>query len=450
MSELIAIRDVNAVISLASNEVEGARRSIFIKDGVIIGIGDYSLLVSVYGQPDIVLDGRKKVAIPGFYDLHTHLAMVGFRGLVVDSEKPVHDEVFLMGSEMDGETAYRLALAGALEAVKSGVVLAADVFFMAESVAAALRDVGVRGLVGYCLVDHEGVACREGTVSRAIDFARRWRENELVKPALAPYSLDMVSREHLEVLSQAARELGVHLHFHLSRSREEVKYIRELTGYTPVLYAYKLGLLGPRTITALVNFATEQERFVLAQSGSLIAQCPSSSLLDGSPLHAYEYWQLGGNVVVGTDSPSFNDNIDFFEELRLMIYSQRMRLERRVWKAWDLLEMGTKKAARLLGLKSGVIERGAEADIVLVDVGRPRFKPAFNLAAAIVYSANAGDVDTVIVRGRPVVIGGRHVTLDEERVLHQAEVAAMNLLRRVLDEHPELESMLPRCVAKEI
>lgn len=450
MSELIAIRDVSAIVSPGLHEQSLSHRSIFIRDGVILGVGDYSLLASMHGQPDVVFDGRKKVAIPGFYDLHTHVAMVGFRGLFADAERPLSETFFMLCSEMDHETAYRLAMAGALEAVKSGIVLVADMFFQAESIARALEDVGVRGLVGYCIINHEEAARSENELERALEFGRKWRESQLVKPALAPYSVDMVSREQLEQLTRMARELGVHLHLHLARSREELKYTRELTGYTPVLYAYKQGLLGPRTVAAHANFVVEQERFILAQSGSIIVQCPSSSMLEGLPIYAYDYWQLGGNIAVGTDAPSLNDNVDFFEELRLMAYAQRVQLERKVWKAWDLLEVGTKRAAQLIGLRAGAIERGAEADIVLLDARKPWCKPTFNLAASVVYSASSGDVDTVIVRGKPVIVGGRHVALDEEKVLLQAEVAAMNFLERVLDEHPELESMLPVGAEKEI
>lgn len=450
MSELLAIRDVSIILSPGQYEQTMTKRSIFIRDGVILGVGDYTLLASVHGQPDVVFDGRKKVAIPGFYNLHTHLAMVGFRGLAADADRSIHETFFMLSSEMSPETVYRLAVAGALEAVKSGIVLVADMSFRAESVAEALESVGVRGLVGCCFTNDENAVYGENMLRRAFDFGRRLGERRLVKPALAPYSLDAVSREQLELLVEAARELGVYLHVHLARSREEVKYVRELTGYTPVLYAYRLGLLGPRTITARANLVSDQERFILAQSGSLIAQCPSSSMLEGLPIHAYEYWQLGGNVVIGTDSPGFSENVDFFEELRLMAYSQHMQLERRVWRAWDLLEIGTRRAAQLLGLNAGVIEKGAEADIVLLDARKPWCKPTFDLAASVVYSAGAGDVDTVIVGGRPVIVGGRHVTLDEEKVLLQAEVAAINFLRRVLDEHPEYENILQCAQKKEI
>ncbi|MEM1516862.1 MAG: hypothetical protein QXW88_05015, partial [Thermofilum sp.] len=105
MSELIAIRDVSAIVSPGSHEPVISQRSIFIRDGVILGVGDFSLLASMYGQPDVVLDGRKKVAIPGFYDLHTHIAMLGFRGLLVDADRPVHETFFMLSSEMDRETA---------------------------------------------------------------------------------------------------------------------------------------------------------------------------------------------------------------------------------------------------------------------------------------------------------------------------------------------------------
>ncbi|MEM3781935.1 MAG: hypothetical protein QXX32_00130, partial [Thermofilum sp.] len=56
--------------------------------------------------------------------------------------------------------------------------------------------------------------------------------------------------------------------------------------------------------------------------------------------------------------------------------------------------------------------------------------------------ASSGDVDTVIVNGRVVVRGKRHLFLDEERVVNQAEAASRILLRRALDEDPELERII--------
>uniref|UniRef100_A0A7C3SNM3 Amidohydrolase-related domain-containing protein n=1 Tax=Thermofilum pendens TaxID=2269 RepID=A0A7C3SNM3_THEPE len=439
---LLAIKDLDFIVTL---DVSGAmlrRRSIFIQDGVILGVGDYSLLAGIYGQPDLVIEGSKKIAIPGFYDMHTHLARVGFRGLFADAGERAGRLLEYLERELDAETVRKLALAGAVEALKSGVVFIADSYYFADKVAEAIVEAGLRGVVGYMYADFEGPFTGEEELRKALAHVERKNEDWQVVPALAPYSVDSVSRENLRVFAEKARELRVPLMFHLASSLEEVRRVRETTGYTPILYAYKLGLLGPGSVVAHANYASDQETILLAQSGSLIVQCPTRYFLEGLPSRAYEYWQLGGNLALGTGSPCYNDNVDFFEEMRMLVYSQRARLERTVWRAGDVLDVAIKVPARLMGFGTGVIREGARADIVLLDARRPWFALTQNIVSSIVYAANMGDVDTVIVQGRVVVSGGRHVALDEERVFHQAGAASLTLLRRALNAAPELEKIL--------
>jgi 5-methylthioadenosine/S-adenosylhomocysteine deaminase len=113
-----------------------------------------------------------------------------------------------------------------------------------------------------------------------------------------------------------------------------------------------------------------------------------------------------------------------------------------VWRAYDLLEMATRQSARYLGLNAGYVGKDALADLVVIDLSSVRLRPFLNPFANIVYAASSGDVDTVIVDGRVVVRGRRHSFLDEERVVNQAEAASKMLLRRALDEDPELERII--------
>jgi 5-methylthioadenosine/S-adenosylhomocysteine deaminase len=344
---------------------------------------------------------------------------------------------------LDGDSVYRFALLGGLEALKSGVVLVADHYFFMDQVARALCELGLRGLLGHTYMDRDGPFTGERELKASLGFVERWSGSGLVIPALAPHAPDTVARENLRFLGEVARERGLFLHMHLAQTLREFKVVREETGYTPVRYVERLGLLGRRTIVAHANFVDENEKALLAHSGSLIAQCPSTYMLSGTPFHAYDYWQLGGNVAIGTDAPCYNDNTDFFEEMRLMVYGQRMKFERSgVWRAYDLLEMATRQSARYLGLNAGYVGKDALADLVVIDLSSVRLRPFLNPFANIVYAASSGDVDTVIVDGRVVVRGRRHSFLDEERVVNQAEAASKMLLRRALDEDPELERII--------
>ncbi len=439
----IIIKDAEFILTMDGPNGVLRRQSLLIQDGVIEAIGDYSSIVSAYGQPDEVVDGREKIVLPGFIDLHTHVAMAGFRGLASDVGDAIYSVFWPLERSLDASAAYRLGLLGALEAVKSGVTLIADHYFFMDEIARAVVEVGIRGFLGHTYMDVDGPFTGHLELEKALDFVKKWKGHSLVTPVIAPHAPDTVHRENLLMLAEKAREEGLFLHMHLAQTERELKIVRERTGDTPVRYSLRLGLLGSRTIVAHANYADPQERALLAHSGSIIVQCPSTYFLAGVRFHAFDYWQLGGNVAIGTDAPCFNDNTDFFEEMRMLIYGQRLLLEKTsVWTAYDVLEMATRTAARLLGLKSGVIKRGFEADVILVDIKKPHLRPSFNPYSLIVYSASAGDVDTVIVKGSIVVRGGRHVRLDEERIIHQGEAAALSVLKRALDENPDLEKVL--------
>ncbi|MCC6002915.1 MAG: amidohydrolase [Thermofilum sp.] len=440
---LLAIRDAEAILTMDSAGTVLRGQSILVRDNRIAAIGDYGSIVSSFGSPDEVIDGRGKLVLPGFYDLHTHVAMAGFRGLASDVGDVIYRVFWPLERSLDGDSVYRFALLGGLEALKSGVVLVADHYFFMDQVARALCELGLRGLLGHTYMDRDGPFTGERELKASLGFVERWSGSGLVIPALAPHAPDTVARENLRFLGEVARERGLFLHMHLAQTLREFKVVREETGYTPVRYVERLGLLGRRTIVAHANFVDENEKALLAHSGSLIAQCPSTYMLSGTPFHAYDYWQLGGNVAIGTDAPCYNDNTDFFEEMRLMVYGQRMKFERSgVWRAYDLLEMATRQSARYLGLNAGYVGKDALADLVVIDLSSVRLRPFLNPFANIVYAASSGDVDTVIVDGRVVVRGRRHSFLDEERVVNQAEAASKMLLRRALDEDPELERII--------
>ncbi len=441
----LLVSDAELIVTMKAPGHILHRDSIYVEDGVIKGVGGRGELVSRFGEPDEEIDARGMVALPGFYDMHTHIVMAGFRGLAADRSQVIYKVFWPLERSLDPDIAYRLALLGALEALKSGIVLVADHYFFMDSIARAVREAGLRGLLGHTYMDWKGPWVGDLEMKKAEEFLRRWRRDRLVTPVVAPHAPDTVSRENLVYLKELADRHGTLLHMHLAQSKAEFDDVRRRYGVTPVRFVSELGLLGQRTIVAHCNYADKEEVRILAHSGAIVAQCPSTYLLEGASFPAFDVWQLGGRIVIGTDAPCYNDNTDFFEEMRLMVYGQRFQHGRDdLWTAWDVLEMATRRPAEYIGVRGGVIAPGYRGDIVLVRLDRPHLRPLFDPYSNLVYAAEAGDVDTVIVAGRPVVRGGSHVSLDERRVIGAAEEAARELVERALASDPSLEELLGR------
>ena len=68
--------------------------------------------------------------------------------------------------------------------------------------------------------------------------------------------------------------------------------------------------------------------------------------------------------------------------------------------------------------------------MVVVDLNSPRMQPVLSVPSALVYNANGGDVDTVIVDGRVLMQNKRVVCLDEPALLKECREASRKLLQR--------------------
>jgi 5-methylthioadenosine/S-adenosylhomocysteine deaminase len=127
-----------------------------------------------------------------------------------------------------------------------------------------------------------------------------------------------------------------------------------------------------------------------------------------------------------------------FEEMRLAATLQKVTtLDARAIPCEAALRMATMGSASCLGLgdEIGSLEIGKRADIILVDLHKPHMWPTLagrdgNIVEQLVYSANANDVVSTIVDGKPIMLDREVLTLDistAEAIVHEA---ALDLLSK--------------------
>ena len=140
----------------------------------------------------------------------------------------------------------------------------------------------------------------------------------------------------------------------------------------------------------------------------------------------------GVQVALGTDGASSNNNLDMLEEVRLAAMLHKVKeLDPLAVDAAQALRMGTEYGAKALWLDNvGKIEAGAKADIVLYDMRRPEWCPRHNLVSLLVYSANSSSADTMLCNGRIIMEKGELKTMDEEKILFEANKCALDLVNR--------------------
>jgi 5-methylthioadenosine/S-adenosylhomocysteine deaminase len=112
-----------------------------------------------------------------------------------------------------------------------------------------------------------------------------------------------------------------------------------------------------------------------------------------------------------------------FEEMHLAaILHKGVHMNPQLVSAEKALKMATVNGARTVGFdgETGCIRKGMKADLILLNIDKPHLCPVNDLVSAAVYSAQASDVDTVIVDGNILMEAGKLTTIDEELVKQKA------------------------------
>jgi 5-methylthioadenosine/S-adenosylhomocysteine deaminase len=138
----------------------------------------------------------------------------------------------------------------------------------------------------------------------------------------------------------------------------------------------------------------------------------------------------GVNVALGTDGAGSTGHLDMFQEARLAALIQKSAARDATVMPGDLaLRLATQGGARALGFGlSGQIAADRAADLIMIDSSAPHLQPCHDLAACVLYAAGARDVCDVMVAGNWLMRKRQLGTLDEERIVYEAQRRAERLV----------------------
>ncbi|GGR62819.1 hydrolase [Streptomyces aurantiogriseus] len=382
-----------------------------------------------------VIDGRGLLAVPGLVNAHTHSPMTLMRGAAEDVtvEGWFNDRVWPMESNLTPEDVRVGALLACAEMIRSGVTTFADHYFFPEEIAEAVAETGLRADIAPTYFSSRGTAALEETVA----FAEEWHGGAggRVTVSLGPHAPYTVDDTDLRTLAGHARRLGLRLHIHAAEHLEQTEAGLERRGITPIRVLHDTGVLDAGALIAHGCGIVEQDLPLLAEYAdrTAVACCPKVYLKHAlSPLTPVRaLLDAGVTVAVGTDGAAGHNTLDVWEALRLVALTQKQQVRDATWMTVsDTLRLATRGGARALGLQDriGALEPGFRADLALVDLSGLHCRPLHDPRAALVYSARASDVRTVVVDGRVLLRDGRLLTVDEPALLAEADARVARIL----------------------
>ncbi|MBY0116063.1 amidohydrolase [Paenibacillus sp. FSL L8-0435] len=383
------------------------------------------------------VDGKGLFFLPGLINTHGHAAMSLLRGHGDDLALQVwlQEKMWPMEAKMTSEDVYWGTSLSVLEMLKGGTTAFLDMYDHMDQVAKVVEQSGVRaalarGVIGLCSKEEQLRKLEESAA-----FAREWngQADGRITTVISPHAPYTCPPDYIEKLVQVANDLNLPLHTHMSETLREVEQNVADYGLRPVAHLEKLGFFSRPSLVAHAVHLNDEEIEILARHDVAVSHNPGSNLkLASGVARVPAMLKAGVTVSLGTDGPASNNNLDMFEEMRLAaLIHKGVSGDPTAVPAGEALLLGTLYGAKSIFLNNtGALQVGMKADFIALDIEQAHFYPHTDLISHTIYSASAKDVEHVWVDGKQVVKHGECLTLDEERILRESQLAFDGLLAR--------------------
>jgi len=357
--------------------IEGGH--VLVRDAEIAAVGP-----SRHGGVPL-LDLGDAALTPAFVNAHTHLELTCYRGKLAPA--PLWDwfvELLKLRREPGAPEAERAAVRqGAAESLAAGVTCIGDISRTAHH-AQTLSECDIRAVCFCELIS--GATLPPATATQLGELVDKLSplESDKLRLGLSPHAPYTVTADDLtacERLASASRPVTMHT---LETPEERDWMLGQGGPIVELLAMHNLpskdtnwnrgvlsflkaaGILRRGMLLAHVNYATDDDLDLLAESGAGVVYCPRAHAYYGHESHRWRDMRAAGiPVSIGTDSAAASGTLSILDELRYL-HAKHPEVP-----AQDLLAMGTFAGAAALGWANriGTLSTGKSAEMVAIPLG---------------------------------------------------------------------------------
>jgi putative selenium metabolism protein SsnA len=382
-----------------------------------------------------IVDARGKLLMPALINCHTHLYSTLARGISLPGRAPKNFPEILrklwwrLDRALNEEDVYYSALVGLIDAAKCGVGTLVDHHSSPNACAGSLdridqafREVGLRGVLCYETSDRNGPMQALEGIRENIRFIDRARGDGLVAASFGLHASFTLTDETLRRAVEVNQSLRAGFHIHVAEDGCDAGAVSRLRD---------LGVLDEQCLAAHCVHVSSADISTLARRRVNVVHNPQSNCNNAvGAARLLELFRRG--VLVGLGSDGYSPRM--FEEFKTAFHIQKLQAgDPRVAyaEAYAAAFLNNRTIVRKLwGMEIGRIEKGAAADLILVDYYPPTPLHAGNLFGHILFGIANAPVDSLIVNGRYVLRDSQCVTVDERRVAAKAATRARALWER--------------------
>ncbi len=412
----------------------GGKCDLRIDHGMISGRGE--TLSAAEGEETIDIAGN--VVIPGMVCAHTHLYSSLARGMGAPLYRPVSFRQILgriwwkLDRAMDEESVYYSALAGALESLRCGTTLIVDHHASPNAIGGSLdiirgglAEVGLRGVLCYEVTDRGGRKGRDAGLEENRRFISAAKGDPQFRGLVGAHASFTLGKASLAACADLALASGTGVHIHVAEDLCDVQDARRRSGGGLLRRLDDAGIVTGSSVFAHCVHLRPEEFRTLAERGTWLVHNPRSNMNNGVGHAPVE--RFSGRSALGTDGfPA-----DMFEEARAAYFRAREGMPPPAADIGGMVSGGWKLAASLFGVPFGSLERGAAADIAVLDYQPPTPVSAANVAGHFLFGLASRQVESVMVAGKWVLWNRTLPLIDEDAVMARARDAAARLWKKL-------------------
>ena len=414
-----------------------------IKGTRIQELGDINRLQTIYASYKR-LDGQGRLCMPGWTNTHMHLYSTFARGLALKKTPRNFIEIlqklwWRLDKALDAQSICYSALLPAIVAVKNGVTSLIDhhaspnaINGSLDRIEEALRKIGLRAVLCYEVSDRDGEEKMRQGLAENERFIKKCRQTQ---PTLFTATIGLHAAFTLSdtTLEQSAR-LGelVHKGFHLHLAEDKADDAYKNYGISTTERLAKFGILGRQTLAAHAVHISKSDRQLLADSQTMVVHNPQSNLNNAvGRANVFNMLELGITVGLGTDGMSAGLAGDI--RAASLIHKQNPKNPAAGWLEIPqiVLKNNPQIYRRLSGQSIGRIQKGALADLILVDYFPPTPLTGANIWAHLLYGVLDAPVDTTIINGRIIMKNKQLVNIDEQEIAARSRELAEQVWKKI-------------------
>ena len=385
-------------------------------------------------------DCTDKIISPGFINSHMHSYGILSHGITPPVEIDSF-ETFLNGfwwplveDQLDAEMIQAAGRATAWEMLDSGITSFCDILEAPDAVpggleahARVLEEIGMRAVLSVESCERSGYGDGSAALNENLDFYNKYRNHPLISGMMCIHTTFTCSPEYIKKAAEMARKAGSGIQMHLSESKYEPEWCMKKYGKLPVELYEELGYLDRDVLASQGVKLTDAEMDILAEREVGLVHVPLSNCEVGggfSPVP--DLIARGVNVGLGTDGYINN----FFETMRGAFLFHKANRENPEEMPGDVVfKMATANGGRALRREGevGILNKGAEADIITVDADFPTPLNKENIFSQFILYRNPENVKDVYVAGKKIKSGGCLLDCDREAVRRKVTAEARRL-----------------------